>query len=305
LASFALKRILVAVLVAFTVSVVSFTVLRLSADLAQALAGEGASSEQVEQIRISYGLDRPLALQYLDWLGKIVRGDLGESYYFKQPVSALILERIPVTFSVAALAIGLALLLAIPLGICAALNRNSWLDRLCLTTAVVGQAVPSFWLALMLIYIFGLHWQWLPLSGSEEWQGFILPIIVLAYYAMPAIMRLTRAGMIEVLHADYIRTARAKGLSVRAIVTTHALRNALMPVVALTAVQFGFLLGGSTVVETVFALHGVGYLSWESIQRADFPVVQSIVLMFSMIFVVLTLAADLLNAAIDPRVRLQ
>jgi peptide/nickel transport system permease protein len=305
LASFALKRILVAVLVAFTVSVVSFTVLRLSADLAQALAGEGASSEQVEQIRISYGLDRPLALQYLDWLGNIIRGDLGESYYFKQPVSALILERVPVTFTVATLAIGLALLLAIPLGICAALNRNSWLDRLCLTTAVVGQAVPSFWLALMLIYIFGLHWQLLPLSGSEEWQGFILPIIVLAYYAMPAIMRLTRAGMIEVLHADYIRTARAKGLSLRAIVTTHALRNALMPVVALAAVQFGFLLGGSTVVETVFALHGVGYLSWESIQRADFPVVQSIVLMFSMIFVVLTLASDLLNAAIDPRVRLQ
>ena len=125
------------------------------------------------------------------------------------------------------------------------------------------------------------------------------------YYAMPAIMRLTRAGTIEVLHADYIRTARAKGLGLRAIVTTHALRNALMPVVALTAVQFGFLLGGSTVVETVFALHGVGYLSWESIQRADFPVVQSIVLMFSMIFVVLTLASDLLNAAIDPRVRLQ
>lgn len=305
MASFALKRILVAVLVAFTVSVVSFTVLRLSADLAQALAGEGASSEQVEQIRISYGLDRPLALQYLDWLGNIIRGDLGESYYFKQPVSALILERVPVTFTVATLAIGLALLLAIPLGICAALNRNSWLDRLCLTTAVVGQAVPSFWLALILIYIFGLHWQWLPLSGSEEWQGFILPIIVLAYYAMPAIMRLTRAGMIEVLHADYIRTARAKGLSLRAIVTTHALRNALMPVVALAAVQFGFLLGGSTVVETVFALHGVGYLSWESIQRADFPVVQSIVLMFSMIFVVLTLASDLLNAAIDPRVRLQ
>lgn len=305
MASFALKRILVAVLVAFTVSVVSFTVLRLSADLAQALAGEGASSEQVEQIRISYGLDRPLALQYLDWLGNIIRGDLGESYYFKQPVSALILERVPVTFTVATLAIGLALLLAIPLGICAALNRNSWLDRLCLTTAVVGQAVPSFWLALMLIYIFGLHWQLLPLSGSDEWQGFILPIIVLAYYAMPAIMRLTRAGMIEVLHADYIRTARAKGLSLRTIVTTHALRNALMPVVALAAVQFGFLLGGSTVVETVFALHGVGYLSWESIQRADFPVVQSIVLMFSMIFVVLTLASDLLNAAIDPRVRLQ
>lgn len=182
MASFALKRLLVAILVAFTVSVVSFTVLRLSADLAQALAGEGASSEQVEQIRVTYGLDRPLVLQYLDWLGNILRGDLGESYYFRQPVSALILERVPVTFTVAALSIGLALLLAVPLGICAALNRNSWLDRLCLTTAVIGQAVPSFWLALMLIYIFGLHWQVLPLSGSEEWQGFILPIIVLTYY---------------------------------------------------------------------------------------------------------------------------
>lgn len=305
MARFALQRSIIAILVAITVSIVSFAILRLSTDLAQALAGEGANPQQVEQIRRAYGLDQPLVIQYLHWLRDTVRGDLGQSYYFKEPVLGLIAERIPVTFTVAVLALGLALLTAVPLGIIAALRKNSAVDRMSLGVAVVGQAMPSFWLSLILIYIFGIQLQWLPLSGSDEWQGFILPSIVLAYYAAPAIMRLTRAGMIDVMQADYIRTARAKGLNIRAIVRRHALRNALLPVIALTAVQFGFLLGGSTVVETVFALHGVGYLSWESIQRGDFPVVQSIVLMFSMIFVFLTLAADLLNAIVDPRVRLQ
>lgn len=305
MARYAFQRVILAILVAITVSIVSFTVLRLSTDLAQALAGEGANTLQVEQIRVAYGLDRPLPMQYLSWLGGILRGDLGESYYFKQPVATLVAERLPVTFTVAGFSLLLALAISIPLGVVSALYQNTWIDRLCMALAVVGQAMPSFWLALMLIFLFGVKLQWLPLSGSEDWRGLILPAIVLAYYAAPSIMRLTRAGMIEVMATDYIRTARAKGLRPSVVIIKHGLRNAIMPVIALAAVQFGFLLGGSTVVETVFTLHGIGYLSWESIQRSDFPVVQSIVLLFSLIFVALTLAADLLNALVDPRIRLQ
>lgn len=300
---YAIKRLVLALLVAFTVSAVSFGILRLSTDLAQALAGEAATPEQVEQIRIAYGLDRNLILQYLDWLRGILSGNLGTSYYFKQPVADIIFERLPLTFTLAGIALSCAILVAVPLGILAAMNQNTWIDRLALSAAVVGQAMPSFWLALMLMFFFGVRLQWLPLSGAESWLGLVMPSIVLAYYASPALMRLTRAGMIDVLSSDYIRTARAKGLGGFQIIFKHALRNAIMPVVSVAAVQFGFLLGGSTVIETVFALHGIGYLSWESIQRVDFPVVQAIVLLFSMIFVVLTLLSDLLNGFIDPRVR--
>ena len=296
-------RALLAVLVAIAVSIISFTILRFSTDLAQTLAGEAATPDQVEQIRRAYGLDRPLVIQYLDWLWLIVHGNLGESYYFRQPVVGLIAERLPLTASLASTALLLALILAVPLGVLAAVRQNTWIDRACMTLAVVGQAMPNFWFALMLMFIFSITLGWLPVSGDGTWASLVLPTVVLAYYAMPSIMRLTRAGMIDVLAMDYIRTARAKGLSRRSVIFKHALRNAIMPVIALAAVQFGFLLGGSTIVETVFALDGIGYLSWESIQRADFPVVQSVVLMFSMTFVVLTLLADILNAWIDPRAR--
>ncbi len=303
MARYALQRILLSLSVALAVSIISFCILHLSTDLAQALAGDAANPDQVEQIRIAYGLDRPLIYQYLQWLGGVFTGDLGQSYYFHAPVAQLIVDRLPLTFTLAGAALGLAVMIALPLGVVAAIKHNTWIDRVCLLLAVVGQAMPSFWLALILMFFFAIELKWVPLSGTATWKGFILPTIVLAYYATPAIMRLTRAGMIEVLGSDYIRTARAKGLSPTSIIIKHGLRNALMPVVALAAVQLGFLLGGSTVVETVFALNGIGYLSWESIQRADFPVVQSIVLMFSLIFVCLTFLADMVNAWVDPRVR--
>jgi peptide/nickel transport system permease protein len=184
------------------------------------------------------------------------------------------------------------------------MRPNSWLDRICLALAVVGQAMPSFWLALVLIIVFGLQLRWLPISGTGTWQHFVLPAVVLGYSATPALMRLTRTGMMEVLSSDYIRSARAKGLRWPEIVWVHALRNAMIPVVSLAAVQLGFMLGGSVIVEAVFALHGVGHLAYISISRADFPVVQGIVLVFCGIFVVLTLLGDLLNAVLDPRIRL-
>ena len=193
--------------------------------------------------------------------------------------------------------------MSLPLGVLAAVYRNSWIDRLCLALAVLGQALPNFFFALLLIMVFSITLRWLPVSGSGTWQHFVMPTIALGYYAAPAFMRLIRAGMIEVLEADYIRTARAKGLPSLKVIFKHALRNAVVPVVALAAVQLGFLLGGSVVVETIFALDGLGYLAYQSITFKDFTVMQNIVLLLSVIYVVLTLAADVANAWLDPRIR--
>ena len=187
--------------------------------------------------------------------------------------------------------------------IIAAMKEGSWLDRAIGAVALIGQAMPSFWLALVLIIWLGLKLQLLPISGVDEWQGYIMPGIVLAFSAIPALMRLTRTGMIDALSSDYIRTARAKGLSTASIVLKHALRNAAMPVVSVAAVQLGFMLGGSIVIEAVFALHGVGYLAWESISKNDFPVVQAVVLILALIYITLTLLADAMNAVLDPRLR--
>ncbi|MSP89392.1 MAG: ABC transporter permease [Alphaproteobacteria bacterium] len=302
--AYAAKRICLALLVALTVSIISFGLLRLSGDLAQALAGQSSTAADVEALRKAYGLDQPLTVQYLEWAGKVLAGDFGDSFFFKEPVAAMLAQRLPVTMLLGASALTFALVLAVPLGVVAAMRPNSWIDRLALTLAVLGQALPSFWFALMLMIVFGLTLRWLPISGTGTWQHFVMPSIALGYYATPAIMRLTRAGMMEVMASDYIRTARAKGLRMPTVLFKHALRNAVIPVVALAAVQFGFMLGGSIVIETIFALHGVGYLAWESITRADFPVVQAIVLVLASIYVVLTLLADLLNAFLDPRIRI-
>jgi peptide/nickel transport system permease protein len=297
------KRLVLALLVAFTVSVLSFSLLFLAGDPAAAIAGETATDAEIERIRTMFGFDRPIWLQYLEWVGRAIQGDFGQSYYFRMPVTELILSRIPVTLTLAGSAMAFALILAIPMGVIAALYPNSIIDRVALTIAVCGQALPSFWFALILIVLFGFMIPILPPSGSESWQHFVMPTIVLGYYATPSLMRLTRTGMLEVLSADYIRTARAKGLYPRTVLFKHALRNAVIPVVSVAAVEFGFMLGGSIVIETVFALHGTGYLAWESIRRADFPTVQALILVFSLFYVVLTFVSDLLNAWLDPRIR--
>ncbi len=300
---YTVKRLLLALLVAVTVSVVSFTLLRLAGDLATAVAGEAASSEDIEFLRKKYGLDRPVIVQYLDWAGSALKGDLGRSFYFNEAVTDLISGRLKTTMTLGACALGFALVFAIPLGVVAALKPNTWIDRIALTFSVFGQALPTFWFALMMIILFGVMLRWLPITGSETWAHFVMPSIALGYYATPAFMRLTRAGMLDVMASDYIRTARAKGLRTGTVLFKHALRNAVIPVVSLAAVQLGFMLGGSIVIETVFALHGVGYLAWESIARSDFPTVQAIVLILSLFYIVLTFLADLLNAFLDPRIR--
>jgi peptide/nickel transport system permease protein len=302
--TYTLKRLGLAVLVSLAVSAIAFLLLRASGDVAVALAGEGATAETVETIRHAYGLDRPLAVQYFDWLWKMFHGDFGQSLYFKSDVLNLVLDKLPTTAILALFSLLFALAISIPLGVLAAVNPNSWIDRLCLLLAVVGQALPNFFFALILIMVLAVTFHLLPVSGSEEWSNFVMPTIALGYYVTPPFMRLVRTGMIEVLASDYVRTARAKGLSRSRVVIKHALRNALVPVVALTAVQLGFLLGGSVVIETIFALDGVGYLAYESISHLDLPVTQAIVVLLSFTYVGLTLAADLANAWLDPRLRL-
>jgi peptide/nickel transport system permease protein len=302
--AYAAKRALLALLVALTVSLACFFLVHLSTDIAVAMAGEGARSEDIEFIRKQYGFDRSLGVQYAEWLGRAARGEFGDSLYFRIPVAEIVWQRLPVTLTLGGYAILIALGLSIPLGVLAAMRPNSWLDRLALTIAVVGQAMPSFWFALLLMLFFGVTLGWLPISGSDTQAHFVLPAIALAYYAAPAIMRLTRSGMLEVLGSDYIRTARAKGLRPMVVLFKHALRNAVIPVVALAAVQLGFMLGGSVVIETVFALNGLGYLAWEAILHNDFPVVQAIVLLIALIYIVLTFLADLANGWLDPRIRI-
>jgi peptide/nickel transport system permease protein len=300
---FLTRQLLLAIVVAVNVSLIGFAMLRLSGDLAQRIVGPEATAEQVETVRKSYGLDKPLVVQYVDWARDALRGDFGRSFFYNAQVSDLIAERLPVTMTLGLIGLALALVFAIPLGILAAVYAGSWLDRLALTGAVLGQAMPSFWVGLLLILLFGLQLGWLPVSGTDDWQGYVMPSIVLGLYAAPALMRLTRSGMIDVLRSDYIRTARAKGLLPAAVVLKHGLRNALIPVVSIAAVQLGLLMGGSVVVESVFSIHGLGYLAWESISRADFPVVQSIVLTLAIMYVGLVFLSDVLNALLDPRLR--
>ena len=300
---YVLKRFAVAILVAITVSMITFSMIYLSGDPALALAGETATEADIENIRRVYGYDRPIVVQYLDWLYRAVQGDFGQSHYLKKPVSEVIFERLPTTMLLGFCALVFALTLSIPLGVLAAIRPNSLIDRVALTIAVVGQAMPSFWFALIMMLWLGIYWRLLPITGTASWANFVMPSIALGYYITPAVMRLTRAGMLEVLSTDYIRTARAKGLRPMTVLFKHALRNAIIPVVSLAAVQFGFMLGGSIVIETIFAINGLGFLAWESIQRADLPMMQAIVLVLSIFYIVLTFLADMLNAWLDPRIR--
>lgn len=300
---YALKRLGLAVSVAFAVSLVSFVLLRLGGDPAIAIAGEGARSADIEMVRHAYGLDRPLPVQYFDWLWSTLKGDFGQSLFFKTDVTSLIGSKIEVTLILAFAAIAFALVISLPLGVAAAIGRGQAIDRFCLAFSTLAQATPNFFLALAMIFIFAVKLRWLPVSGSESGWNFILPAAALGIYAAPALLRLIRSGMIDALSADYIRTARAFGLAPASIVFKHALRNAVAPVVALTAVQLGLLLGGSVVMEQIFALDGLGYLAYQSIIHKDFPVTQAVVLLLSVSYVTLTFLADLMNAWLDPRMR--
>lgn len=301
--AFVLKRLGVTVLVIVVTSVLAFSLVHLSGDPAAAMAGEGATAADIEAVRQLYGFDRPIWEQYFAWLGKVLEGEFGRSHYLRAPVGEVLAEHMPVTATLGLSALAFALVLSIPLGVLAALKPNTVIDRIALAIAVAGQALPSFLFALALIYVFGVALGWLPISGGGSWQHYILPSVALGYYATPAIMRLTRSGMLEALQSDHVRTARAYGLRRWRVVIRHALRHAIIPIIALAAVQLGFMLGGSIVIETVFSLNGLGNLAWESIRRSDIEVIQAILLVIATVYALLTLIADLINAALDPRIR--
>lgn len=301
---YALKRLALALLVALSVSVATFALLSFATDPAMAIAGEDADPLVVAQIRERYGLDRPLPVQYGAWLGGLFRGDLGESYHWNRPVAELIATHAPVTIKLALMSILVTIVIALPLGIIAALRPNTLIDRAALSTAVAAQAIPSFWLGLICIILFAVKLRWLPVSGDATLLHFVLPCFVLGASSVPAVMRLTRTGLLEVLGSDYIRTARSKGFRGLSLLLRHALRNAMLPVVSVLAIQLGHKLGGSVIVESVFAINGLGRLALQSILGGDIPTLQMLVFVFALTFVLLTLLADLLNGWLDPRLRL-
>ncbi len=301
---FTVKRLVSAALTLLLVSVLTFSIAHLSGDPAASIAGKQATSESIAEIRSYYGLDRPVPLQYVDWLGKAVTGDFGMSYHYKQSVSDMLAARLPITLALGTAALLFALVIAVPLGIVAAIRPGSLIDRLAMMIAVVGQAMPTFWFALVMIVFLGLRLRLLPVSGNTSWQHYVMPTIALGYFAIPALMRLTRSGMIDALQSDYVRTARAKGLRTSRILFRHALRNVTVAIVAISSVQLGAMLGGSIVVEQIFALQGIGWLGYDATVRSDLPVLQAVTLVVAAFYVFLTLAADLLNAALDPRIRM-
>ena len=292
--------------VAFLISVVSFILLFYTADPASMLLPETADDADIAAFEAEMGLDRPLIVQYGDWLFRIVfQGDFGISWVAKVPASELIWVALWPTIKLAIAAQIIATVLAIPLGLISAVKRYSLIDNITTFFVLVGQAMPLFWLGIMLMIVFGVMLKWLPTSGSDTWIHLILPAVTLASFTLPLNMRLVRSGMLEVLNQDYVRTARAKGVVERRVLLKHAFRNAAIPLVTVSGVQFGALLGGAVVTETVFSWPGLGRLAVESIQVGDFPVVQGVVLVLSAFTILANLAADIGSAWIDPRIRFE
>ena len=300
---FVARRLLHTALVAVGVVTLVFVALRLSGDPAASMLPGDASVDELRDLRHALGLDRSVPVQYVAFLRDAVRGDFGESIRHQQPAFGLVLERLPATLELAFAALVLAVVVALPLGIVAALHRGRVVDVVAMGFAVVGQATPYFWMGIMLILVVSVELAWLPTSGRGDWRHLILPAVTLGTHFAAAIARLTRTAMLEVLGQQFVTTARAKGLGERRVVLAHALKNAAVPVVTLVGLQFGTLLGGAVVTETIFAWPGVGRLAVQSIFVRDYPVVQAGVLVLALVFVALNLLVDLLYGALDPRIR--
>jgi peptide/nickel transport system permease protein len=300
-----IKRLIESVGVCLVISMISFFLLFLNTDPALMLLPPEAGVEDIATFKKQMGLDRPVIVQYGAFLSKVIlHGDFGESFLAKVPAMGLIMDRLPATARLALAALIVINFVAIPVGVIAAIRRYSLADNVATFTALVGQAMPLYWFGIMLIIIFGVWLRWLPVSGSSTFLHLILPAVTLGSWILPINMRLVRSGMLEVLSQDYIRTARAKGLKEKKVLIKHAFKNAAIPVVTVSGMQFSALLGGAVVTETVFAWPGLGRLAVESIRMGDYPVVQGIVVIFAMIVVLANLAADIVAALIDPRIRL-
>lgn len=298
------RRLLLAIPTLWLTLTLIFIIFRLvPGDPAQLVAGEMAPQEIVDQIRKEMGLDKPLWYQYGQYLVNTAKGNLGVSKVFGQKASAQLKLRIPKTALLAVTAMLLAVAVGMPAGVISAVRRNSIWDYISMLGAIIGVCLPSFWLGLMLIVVFSVELRVLPTAGASSWKHLILPAVTLAANQMAVIARMTRSSMLEVVSLDYVRTARAKGLSERVVVLRHALRNALIPTLTVIGVQFGLLLGGSIIVETVFAWPGLGQLMIDSVRMRDYPLVQGVALVFAATFLMINLTVDVLYAYLDPRVR--
>lgn len=300
--SFLVRRLLMSALLVVFVSLISFVLVFASGNPASRLAGEGSAADTAAMAQ-QHGLDAPFIIQYVRWLGQAAQGEFGDSLYFQRPVTELLSLHFPATITLGLASMAFALLLAIPLGVMAGAKPGSWIDRIAMALSATAQAMPPFCTGFLLIVFLSVQNQWLPTSGYETWQHYVMPVIALGFFAMPAMLRLLKSEMQAVLATDYIRTTRAMGLVSTQILLKYALRNALRPLVSLAAAQMGVLLAGSVVIETVFAINGAGLLAWTSILRGDFPTIQALILIFSLIYIFLTLLADVINGALDPRVR--
>ncbi len=291
------------VVVILGISILAFAILHVLGDPVLLLLPQNAGKEEFERYRHLLGLDRPLYVQYWKFLSNAVVGDFGKSWYADTPAFRLVLERMPPTIYLTFAGLFVALLISLPLGILAALKRHSWVDSLCTTVAVAGQAIPLFWLGIMMIIVFSVRLRLLPASGYDSWENFLMPSFCLGAALAPITMRLVRSGVIEVMNMDFIKTARAKGVAESRVVIKHAFRNACIPVITVIGLQFGQLLGGAFITETVFAWPGVATLTVESIRNQDFPVVQCAVILLALVIVSLNLMVDVAVAFIDPRIR--
>lgn len=304
--TYLLRRFAASAAVLILVSMGTFLMVHLvPGDPVRAMVGEGGqlTTEDLEQMRRQLGLDRPLPVQYLDYVARAVRGDFGQSIRTDRPVIAEIQAQLPATIQLAAAAFLVATVVGIGLGALAATHHNSWLDNVGMIVGLLGVSVPSFWLGLLLIFVFSLQLGWLPAAGMGGISHLILPALTLGLWAAGIIARLTRSSLLEVLRQDYMVTARAKGISEGAVLARHAFRNALVPIVTIVGLQIGTMLSGAIIVETVFARSGLGRLVMTAIVGKDFPMVQGIVLFSAAIYVVMNLLVDMSYAVLDPRIR--
>jgi peptide/nickel transport system permease protein len=294
------------------VAVVVFLLLRLTTgDPAAIIAGDNATSQDVAAIRTKLGLDRPMAQQFVIWIGNVLRGDFGESFFFKKPVAALIQDRLEPTLALSVTTIILAVCTAVPLGVLAAWRRGTWIDRLVMGLSVLGFSVPVFVIGYLLIYLFAIQLAWLPVQGyqrlAEGFGGFalrlILPSLTLALVYVALIARITRTSVLEVINADYVRTARVKGLGEASVLLRHVLRNAAVPIVTVVGFGVALLIGGVVVTESVYAIPGLGRLTVDAVLARDYPTVQAVILLFSAAYVLINLVVDLTYTFLDPRIR--
>ena len=300
-----LRRLGQSVLVLLGVSFVVFFILYLTGDPALVLLPPDATAQDIREFRARMGFNDPFIVQYGRFLGGALRGDFGQSVRHGEPAFHLVLERLPATFELSGAAFVIALLLAIPAGVVSAVRRNTVTDYVATVVALLGQSMPTFWLGIMLILIFSVQFNVLPSSGRGGFEHLVLPALTLGLFTTARITRLTRSGMLEVLNQDYIRTARAKGVSGQPVVWKHAFKNAAIPIVTIVGIELGTLLGGSVITETIFAWPGVGRLSVQAIYNRDYPVVQAAVFLLASTFVLVNLVVDLLYTYLDPRIRLR